>query len=283
MAQLPFGQRDGLVGRQRAFLPRPLRAFDNAAKCGTIMDSMKKLRFPGEAAYVCALVLLAFSVAMTAAADFGVSMVVAPAYILSLKTGLTFGLCEYICQSALFIALCLLIGRLRAVYFCAFLSTVLYGAALDMWRLLIPAFNPSVTPPGAFPFAVRVALLAVGMTLSALAIALCFRSYIYPQVNDFFVQAVSGRFGIDRTRFKIGYDATSLLLACAMTLLFFGALRGLGVGTLVMTVLNGLLIDLWGRLLDAAFDFTPRFPKLAAHFALPNSPALRKKSGNRAK
>ena len=73
---------------------------------------MKKIRIPSEAAYLFALVLMALSVAMTASADFGVSMIVAPAYILSLKVSfLTFGQSEYIVQALLFIVFCILVKK----------------------------------------------------------------------------------------------------------------------------------------------------------------------------
>ncbi|MBR2338785.1 MAG: hypothetical protein IKA63_04890, partial [Clostridia bacterium] len=60
---------------------------------------MKKITLPDEIVYLAATVLLALSVAMLTAADFGISMIVAPAYILSQKLGfLTFGQSEYVIQ-----------------------------------------------------------------------------------------------------------------------------------------------------------------------------------------
>lgn len=46
---------------------------------------MKKIKLYEEPTYVLATVLLALSVAMIAAADFGVSMIVGTAYIVSLE------------------------------------------------------------------------------------------------------------------------------------------------------------------------------------------------------
>ena len=48
-------------------------------------DSLKKIRISNELIYVLAVVILSFATAMLAAADMGMSMVVAPAYIVSLK------------------------------------------------------------------------------------------------------------------------------------------------------------------------------------------------------
>ena len=60
----------------------------------------KKLKIPSEAVYILAVALLSLAVAMISAANFGVSMIVAPAYLLSLKLEfLTFGQAEYVIQA----------------------------------------------------------------------------------------------------------------------------------------------------------------------------------------
>ena len=41
----------------------------------------KKLKIPSEAVYILAVALLSLAVAMISAANFGVSMIVAPAYL----------------------------------------------------------------------------------------------------------------------------------------------------------------------------------------------------------
>ena len=230
---------------------------------------MRKLHFPGEAAYLVALVVLAFAVAMTAASDLGVSMIVAPAYILSLKVeALTFGQSEYIVQGLLFIVFCLLMRRIKLVYCSAFVTGLIYGAVLDLWRLVIPHFNPVVTPPGSLGLPLRIAYFIGGTILCAACIALFFHTYLYPQIYDFFVKGVAARYRLNRTRFKIAYDAAFLLVACTMSLLLFHKFVGVGIGTLITTAVNGVLIGFFDKLYDKYFDFAPWFPKFAAHFAL---------------
>ena len=54
---------------------------------------MKKIRITGEGAYVLGQIFLAWGAALITAANFGVSMVVAPAYLISEKIPfLTFGM-----------------------------------------------------------------------------------------------------------------------------------------------------------------------------------------------
>ena len=104
---------------------------------------MKKIRVSNELIYVLAVIVLSFATAMLAAADLGMSMVVAPAYIVSLKVkALTFGQAEYIVQGMLFILFCVLMKKARRLYFFSFVSGFIYGVVLDFWRMVIPHFDP---------------------------------------------------------------------------------------------------------------------------------------------
>lgn len=230
---------------------------------------MKKIKIYGEAAWLVSLLLLSFSVAMTAAADFGLSMIVAPAYILSLRLdALSFGQCEYIMQGALFILMCLALGKIKPIYFMSFFTCLVYGLMLDGWRAIIPIFNPVVTAPGSMDMGLRIVFFVLGLVICAFCIALCFYSYIYPQVYDFFVKAMADRFSIRRDRFKIGFDVSFLILACAMTFIFFARLEGVGVGTVVTTLFNGLLIGFFSRQLEKHCDFVALWPDLEKRFKM---------------
>ena len=70
---------------------------------------MKKRVFYTEWAYAVAMAGLSLSVALMTRADFGVSMVVAPAYLLYLKVNpvlpfFTFGMAEYTLQAVLLLS-----------------------------------------------------------------------------------------------------------------------------------------------------------------------------------
>ncbi|MBQ9510960.1 MAG: hypothetical protein IJR55_04645 [Clostridia bacterium] len=239
---------------------------------------MKKHTIYSELVYVAAILLLTLAVAMTAAADLGVSMVVAPAYILHLKFDaihlgsltipLTFGVFTYLVEGLIFIVFCILMKKVKLSYFCSFLTCVIYGYVLDAWRAVVPLFNESITPPGSMALWARILLFAGGMVLTSFSVALFFKTYIPPQVIDFFVKGVSEKYSIDRTKFKIITDAVLLITACAMTLLFFGKFKGIGVGTVIITLCNGWLIGLFTKLLDKFFSVKAIFPKIEAKFSL---------------
>ena len=229
---------------------------------------MKPVRIPAEVIYAAAILILSLSVAMAACTDFGISMIAAPAFILSEKLPLTFGQCEYIVQGLLFIVFCLLMKKVRLVYFSSFLTGLVYGAALDLWRVLIPHFNPAVTAPGALPMWLRIVYFVVSMVLCSFSIALFFHTYLYPQVYDFFVKGVSAHFRLNRTRFKQCFDASCLVVSCVLTLTLFRRFIGIGIGTIIITLCNGFLIGKFSDLFDKILTVEPLLPRFAAHFDL---------------
>ena len=238
-------------------------------------DKMKKIKFSAEICYLCAIIVLASSVAMLTAADFGISMIVAPAYLLSLKTGfLTFGQAEYVIQAGLFIVLCLVLRKFKFVYAISFVTCLIYGAVLDLWRL-IPFFNPSVTAPGSMNMPLRIFMFITGVLLTAFSIALFFKTYLYPQVYDFFVEAVAVKYCIKISIFKTIFDLTCLAVSLIMTFCFFGKLEGVNFGTVIMAVINGTIIGLFSKLIDKIFDIRPSFPEFAALFELDSDKKLK--------
>ncbi len=238
------------------------------APCDAEHAQRKRLCVSSEFVYLLAIALLALAVAILTAADFGISMVVAPAYLLSLKVGaVTFGQAEYIIQAGVFILLCLVLRKFKPIYLMSFGTCLLYGAVLDLWRK-IPCFDPTVTAPGSMALWISIPMFLVGVLLTSFSVALFFKTYLYPQVYDFFVKAVSHRYGIRLSRFKTCVDLTLLLASTVMTFCFFGKLVGLSWGTLVMAVLNGGIIGFFSDRIDRAFEIQPRFAKFAALFSL---------------
>jgi len=228
---------------------------------------MKKIVFHEEVAYLIALVLIALSVAIVAASDFGVSMIVGPAYILSLKfTVLTFGQAEYVVQGVLFVLMCILVRKVKPAFFFSFITCLIYGVILDAWRAVIPAFNPSVTTPGDFSMPVRILMFVVGTLLTEFAVALIIKVYVCPQVYDYFVKVISKHFNLNFAKFKTFFDTSCLVLSVVLTLIFFGEIRGIGIGTLITTAINGTAIGFFGHMLDKFFEFKPLLPKAKNFF-----------------
>ena len=226
---------------------------------------MKKKIFYTEYAYAIGLILLALSTSLMVLADFGVSMVVAPAYILHLKVSqylpfFSFGTAEYTFQAILLIFMILILKRAKLSYLFSFVTAVIYGFLLDGITLLV-AYLPSEG------FIARVILYVVGMLICSFSIALLFRTYISPEVYEMFVKEVSAKLGMEISRFKTIYDCVSCLIAIIMSFAFFGlfVFKGVQLGTVICALVNGSIIGAFSKMLDKRFEFKDKFG-LAKYF-----------------
>ena len=223
------------------------------------MNTTKRL-FPTELAYVLGLIILAFSTAMMEAADFGLSMVVAPAYILHLKISeflpfFSFGMAEYFFQAILLIITSLILRRFKLSYLFSFVTAVLYGLILDCFMLLI----------GLIPtdgLLIRTVFYLVGMLFCAMGVSLFFRTYISPEAYELFVKEVSNNLGMDINKFKTAYDCASCLLGIALSFAFFGLWRfeGVKLGTIFCALVNGYIIGQCTKFFDRFWRFEDCLP-----------------------
>lgn len=220
---------------------------------------MKKPVFYTELAYVLGLVIMAFGAALTEKANFGMSMIVAPAYILHLKISqflpwFTFGVAEYAFQGLLILVTTLVMRRFKLSYLFSFVTAVAYGTLLDLAMLLITGLP-------AQSLILRLAWYGLGIGFCAFAVSLFFHTYISPEAYELIVKELSGKFGGNINKVKTAYDCFSVVLAVAMSFLFFGLgqFRGIHWGTVVCAAVNGFLIGRFSRLLEHFFTFRNRF------------------------
>ena len=122
---------------------------------------MKKRTFYTEWAYALGMILLAMGTALMEKADFGMSMVVAPAYIVHLKVSqalpfFSFGMAEYTLQAVLLLLMTVILRRVKKAFFFSFVTAVIYGFLLD-GAIALAAFLPEAGMAG------RCMLFAAGM------------------------------------------------------------------------------------------------------------------------
>ncbi len=217
-----------------------------------------KRGFYSEAAYLVGMIVLAFGTALMERANFGLSMVVAPAYLIHLKVSqwlpfYTFGTSGYVFQALLLVALCLIVRKFRKIYLLSFVTAFLYGLLLD-GVMAIVAFIPLEG------LVWRLVFYAVGLVISSFGIACLFHTYFMPEVYELFVKEFSQKFNVSIGKTKTLYDCCSCLLAVALSFLFFGTLVGVHWGTVVCAIVNGWLIGRFGRALETFFTFRDALP-----------------------
>ncbi len=220
---------------------------------------MKKRVFYTEISYVLGLVIMAFAAAFTEKADFGMSMVVAPAYILHLKVSeflpwFSFGVAEYIFQGVLILITIIVMRKFKLSYLFSFVTAILYGTCLDGAMALISALPENT-------IAVRIIWYILGTILCSFAVSLFFHTYLSPEAYELIVKEVSQRFNLNINRVKTSYDCISVVLGIVMSFSFFGfgVFKGVGIGTVVCAFINGFLIGRFSSFLEKRFDFKNKF------------------------
>ncbi len=221
---------------------------------------MNKKVFPSELAYIAGLVILALGTALMERSDLGISMVVAPAYVIHLKlvTVLpfwSFGVSEYAFQAVLILLLSLILRRFRRSFLLSFATAVLYGTLLDI-AMKPAAWLPADTLP------LRIVWFALGTAVCALGVALLFNTYLTPEAYELFVKEIAQKTGKGLGFVKTVYDIASCLTGTALSFAFFGFMHFEGVkwGTLVCALVNGPLIGLISKGLSRAFEFRDALP-----------------------
>lgn len=195
------------------------------------------------------IVLCCLGVALCTKANFGLSMIAAPPYILhvALRDRLSWytqGTSEYIWQAVLLLIVCLVIRRFRWRYLLSFLTAMFAGFVLDGWLWVLGGNGVYGTLYG------RIAAFAVGAPLISLAIAFVFRTDWPIQVYELVVKEVADRFALNRDKVKLCNDIAMLVISVALSLILTHGFTGVGVGTVIVTFANAPLISVFGKLID---------------------------------
>ena len=222
---------------------------------------MKKISKMNEVSWVLGIVLCALGVSLCTKANFGLSMIAAPPYIFhiwlrDLFPWFTQGTAEYVWQCVLLVIMCIAVRKFRPKYLLSFGTAVISGFNLDFWFFL---FGGNGEYEELWQ---RIIAFAVGETVTALAIAFIFRTTLPVQIYELAVCEIADRIGLDKNKVKMANDALMLVLSIVLSLVLTGGLVGFGIGTIIITLVNAPMIAFFGKLLDKAFVFDSRFPKL---------------------
>lgn len=233
-----------------------------------------KIKKASELLWLLAIIFVAFGVALCGKANLGVSMLAAPAFIISEAITpfcdfFTVGVTEYIIQGLLIIILQLIFKQFIGRYLLTFGVAVIYGYTLNFFIWIMDGF----TLDGIIS---RWIMLFLGDIIIAFGIACFFRTYLPIQAHEIFVKEIAGKFSLNINKTKLVFDISFLFISVALAIVIFGDLKSfdfstiyynsfhnIGLGTLVTTLINSPIIALCGKLVDLIFESKPRYPKLA--------------------
>ena len=215
--------------------------------------------FCTELAYVFGVLILALGTTLMERADFGMSMVTAPAYVIHLRVSrdlprYTFGTSTYVFQAFLLILLSLIVRKFKKGYLFSFVTAVIFGVILDLFISLFAGL------PGTLPF--RTVYYVLGMVFCSVGVSLLFHTYITPEAYELFVKEIAETFRLDSAKVKTVYDISSCLLSVILSFAFFGFghFEGVKLGTFFCALINGQMIGICSRFWESRFEFTDGLP-----------------------
>lgn len=224
---------------------------------------MKKLQKMNEAAWLLGVLLCALGVALATKANFGLSMIAAPPYIIHIFMENFFpwysqGTSEYIWQGVLLLVMCIIVRRFRVKYLLTFVCAVIFGLAVDGFLWLLGGSAVYAT------LAARIIAFIVSEIITAVAIACYFRTDLPLPVYELVASEIAKCYSLNMNKVKQANDLIMLALSLILAFVLNRSFAGIGIGTIIITLVNASLIALAGKILDTYCDFSPRFPRVIA-------------------
>ena len=213
---------------------------------------MNKNRIMNIMNWVMGMLLCPLGIAFYTKANFGLSMVAAPAYIIHIKlkemfSWYTQGTSEYIFQTILIIILSAVIKRFNKKYLLSFFIAVLSGFIIDGWLFVLGGNMPYES------MAMRIFAFIIGELALAIAIAFFFRTDMPVQIYELAVNEISDKWGFNKNRVKLIHDISMLVLSIILAIVLNQNFKGLGIGTIIITLVNAPLIKFFGEIIDRTF------------------------------
>ena len=202
---------------------------------------MKKIRVYNLLIFLLGLASLSLGIVLVIKSDLGVSVATSPPYVLSLYfTKISFGQWNYIAHGFVLFLLVITIRKLTVKHLMSFGVAFLFGLTIDFFNLILVSIQGTTILN-------RSILFIIGSLAISLGVAAFMKSN-YPILPfDTFIKEVSMEKNIKYAKFKTGFDLTSFIVSVAMSLMFFGRIKGINIGTLISALALGTII---GHILD---------------------------------
>ena len=127
---------------------------------------------------------------------------------------------------------------------------------IDGWFVLLGGNAPFES------MAARILAFISGELALTIAIAFLFRTTMPVQIYELAVNEISEKWSIEKSKVKQVFDIFMLFLSVVLALVLNGSLQGLGIGTIIITIVNAPLIKFFGEIIDRIFSFESRIAKI---------------------
>lgn len=184
------------------------------------------------------LLINSFGIAFITKSSLGTSQISSLPYVLSLRFPLSFGSFTFL-MNTVFILIQIAIQRRNfpPVQLLQIAANVLFSGFIDVSMAALSWLHPAGW------------LARGGCMLLGCAISIEIAPDVITVPGEGLVRVLAQATGKDFGRVKLVFDVTLIVIASALSLLFFGRLQGVGIGTVVSALIVGPLVSLFGRVL----------------------------------
>ena len=208
----------------------------------------KKYIFRGELALAAVVVMNSLGVVLMLRSGAGISAISSVPFAFSeVLPRLTLGTWNYLFQGLLVFSLMILKKRLVSQYLFSFVVGFAFGKMLDVHELWV---NTLPLGPGW-----QVLYFVLSYLILSFGIAVSNRCGLPIIPTDLFPRELSEIISAKYSRIKISFDVICVAVTAAMTVLFLGHLKGLGIGTILAAFTMGKMIGFMGDQMDQKIRF----------------------------
>ena len=192
--------------------------------------------------FVLGVAINSFGVAFITKSALGTSQISSVPYVLSLwQPSMSFGMTTFLFNMLFILGQIVLLRReFHPIQFLQIAVNVLFSSLIDVSMALLGFFQPDTLPVRLISLLVGCAILAVGITIEVAPDTL-----VVP--GEGIVRAISQVSGKRFGTVKVYFDVSLIVIAVVLSLLFFGKLNGIGVGTVVSARIVGTFVNIIDR------------------------------------
>ncbi|MFI3212880.1 MAG: DUF6198 family protein [Eubacteriales bacterium] len=187
--------------------------------------------------YCCGFFLIAIGVCFSIKSDLGVSPVSSTPYVISLISGIEFGLCTTLVYISFILLQIILMGKnFKIINLLQIANSSLFGLFVTLAGL---ATTWLPTPTN---YMIRLLYCGIAIFLIALGIMFYLGANVLSLPGEGAVQAIAYRFHIIVPTAKTIFDCSVVCLAIALSFIFTGTLVGIREGTVLTAIFVGFCL-----------------------------------------
>lgn len=192
--------------------------------------------------FAAGILINSFGIVLITKGALGTSQISSIPYVLSLQMpSISFGMFSFIMNMVYIVLQALLLRKqFKPVQLLQIVVNVVFSASIDVFMAMLSFYAPQ-------QLFTRVLSAIAGCIVLAFGISVEVAPDLIMVPGEGIVAAISKVSGRRFGSVKVAFDVTLILIAAALSWLFFGDLVGVGVGTLLSAVSVGQFVNLINR------------------------------------